>query len=483
MKFLKYLMPVAAAFTLCAASLHGSACNDASSFDDENNEKDWYVLQDYMNTKRTIDVAEKSCNLTISGDVRTEWRYMQEKQLGQYLRGKGKTNAWNYETNQLIPNAGVPVPRSDFDIEFNLWFEYVVKNAWAVANVRFDNSAGVDVSDQSCRNQNITYHQLIGFNAVTGEGIYVPIPTTKPGDPGGWHGSGRGCDLSVKAAYMGYNLLSCGGQRLDIELGRRGNMYRVFDSQVQFLQRLDGVLLTYSDEYKYTNFYVKGAVFVIDEKVNHFGYVTETGFVDIMESGIDIKYSFIDWRKLGENRCYIREPWGMKFMNSQWTAYYNFDPSCTWEKDTNIYGAFIWNHDATPTAIPDPDFVPTTPQDIVPMIKGPKENIAWYVGLEFGQINKAGDWAFRTQYEYVQAHAVPDLDVAGIGRGNLLNDSTSSPVQRGNTNYKGWRVEGLYAITDNLTLDLIFESSNQIYVPVGGQHSYKKFEAEAIYAF
>jgi hypothetical protein len=485
MKFLKYLMPAAAAFTLCAASLHGSACNDASSFDDENNEKDWYVLQDYMNTKRTIDVAEKSCNLTISGDVRTEWRYMHEKQLGQNLRGGKATNAWDYNTNKTIPGVGTPVPNSDWDIEFNLWFEYVVKNAWAVANVRFDNSAGTDPSDQSCSPNQV----LIGYNPVTGAPVFDPAtlatPTTKPGDPRGYHGSGRGCDLSVKAAYMGYNILSCGGQRLDIELGRRGNMYRVFDSQVQFLQRLDGVLLTYSDEYDWTNFYAKAAVFVIDEKVNHFGSVAETGFVDIMEYGVDLKYSIIDCRKWGQNRCFEQDPIGMQYFNSQWTAYYNFDPCWTWGKDTNIYGAFLLNHSAVPVQIPDPDFVPNplTPNQLIPAVDGPRSNIAWYVGLEFGEIDKAGDWAFRTQYEWVQAHAMPDMDVAGIGRGNLLNNSVTSSVQRGNTNYKGWRAEVLYALTDNLTVDIQYESSNQIDERVGGQHSFRKFEIETIYAF
>lgn len=481
MKFLKYLVPAAAALSFCAASLHGSECNGTSTFDAENNEKDWYVLQDYMNTKRTIDVAEKSCNLTISGDVRTEWRHMSERQLDQNLRGAGATNAWDYTTNRTIPNAGLPVSRNDFDIEFNLWFEYVVKNAWAVANIRFDNSAGVDVSDQGCRNQNITYFQLTGFDPITGQATYTPITTTKPGDPAGWHGSGKGCDLTVKAAYMGYNFYSCDGHRFDVELGRRGNLFRVFDSQVQFLQRLDGVLATYSYDWEhYCEWYIKAAGFVIDEKVNQFGVVAETGFLDIRETGIDFKYSIIDWRKNGKNRCFVRDPWGMDYVNSQFTMYYNFDPCMTWEKDTNIYGAFIINHDAAPTMVLNPNSTPGAPPTY---IKGPKENIAWYVGLEFGQIEKEGDWAFRTQYEYVEAHAVPDMDVAGIGRGNLLNDSVTSVVQRGNTNYKGWRVEGLYAFTDNLTLDIQYETSMQILEKIGGQHSYKKFEVEAIYAF
>lgn len=479
MNFFKRFIPIATLAAFCALPLYGSECSGGTTFDDENNERDWYILQDYMNTKRTIDVAEKSCNLTISGDVRTEWRHMNEKQLGQQLRGGDATNAWDYATNTTIPNAGLPSSRNDFDIEFNLWFEYVVKNAWAVANIRFDNAAGVDNSDISCRNSTTTYFQLVGIDPDTGEGIYVAIPSTKPGDPGGFHGSGKGCDLTVKAAYMGYNLFDCGPHRLDFELGRRGNMYRVFDSQVQFLQRLDGALLTYTTEWdKYCRYYAKAAGFVIDEKVNQFGWVAETGFLDIWESGIDFKYSFIDWRKKGTNRCFFPDPWGMKYMNSQFTMYYNFDEDWTCGKETNIYGAFLWNHDATPIALPNP----LGPDE--ELLKGPKENIAWYVGLEFGSIDKAYDWAFRAQYEYVEAHAVPDMDVAGIGRGNLLNESVNQlTIQRGNTNYKGWRVEFLYAFTDNLSIDMMYESTTQIIYSAGGQHSYNKFELETIYAF
>jgi hypothetical protein len=54
---------------------------------------------------------------------------------------------------------------------------------------------------------------------------------------------------------------------------------------------------------------------------------------------------------------------------------------------------------------------------------------------------------------------------------------------RGNTNYEGWKVEGLYAITDNLTLDTIYEKSRAYDSDIGGRHKYSKFELEAIYAF
>jgi len=96
---------------------------------------------------------------------------------------------------------------------------------------------------------------------------------------------------------------------------------------------------------------------------------------------------------------------------------------------------------------------------------------------------KEGDWSFEVQYQFVRAFAIPDKDVSGIGRGNVLKDSVTAPGARGNTNYKGWRFEGFYALTDDLTIDSIFEFSQAIKNKIGGSHHYSKFELETIYAF
>lgn len=457
MKLLKYMLPLVVAFGFTAASAHADCGQGPDSrFDDELNERDWNALKNYLNTKRTIDLAEKSCNLTISGDVRTEWRHLNEKQCGKLLRGGNATNIWDSNTGRTLARAGLPVSRNDFDIEFNLRFEYVCNNAWAVAHVEYDNSAGVDDSGIPCRTTSRTVFDSEG----------VPTSITTYGDPNGFHGSGNCCDLCLKQAYIGYNLCCSGASRLDIELGRRGNMYKVFDSQVQFLQRLDGVLLTYTDSWEcFADWYFKAAGFVIDERVNQFGFVTEFGFLNIMDTGFDFKYSFIDWRKNGTNRCFQTDPVGMKFLNSQFTLYYHLCRDWTFCMPSKLFGAFVWNHNGNAHTY------------------SRNQNIAWYIGFEIGEVVHAGDWAFQTQYQYVQAYSIPDMDVSGIGRGNVLNDSVSSALNRGNTNYKGWRFEFLYALTDNLTVDTIYEFSREIKRTIGGEHHYSKFEVEAIYAF
>ncbi|MCE5315767.1 MAG: hypothetical protein LLG04_00190, partial [Parachlamydia sp.] len=85
--------------------------------------------------------------------------------------------------------------------------------------------------------------------------------------------------------------------------------------------------------------------------------------------------------------------------------------------------------------------------------------------------------------QVVQAFAIPDGDVSGIGRGNVLDESVTGFTARGNTNFEGWRFEGLYAITDNLTLDTIIEFSREYDKKIGGTHRYSKLELETIYAF
>jgi hypothetical protein len=65
----------------------------------------------------------------------------------------------------------------------------------------------------------------------------------------------------------------------------------------------------------------------------------------------------------------------------------------------------------------------------------------------------------------------------------VLDESVTGIGARGNTNYKGWKFEGLYALTDNFTIDSIIEFSKAYKKKIGGSHSYSKFELETIYAF
>lgn len=470
---------------LCGSALtgmHAAPEQDSSRFDEELNERDFDALRDYLKQKRSIEIEENTLsNLTFSGDVRTEWRHLNEHCRGQSLRGKG-----------AVDLGGRPISRNDFDIEFNLRLDYICDRTWAVAHVRYDNSAGVDDNDHPCgffermvRKPKKKSHKKEVKDALA---VNEQAPANDPDeptddkcmetarecgdDPEGYHGSGRCNDLCLKKAYFGYSICKKPMYRLDVEVGRRGQLYNVFDSNIEFLSRFDGIFLKYQKSQENCgDWYVQGAGFVVDERVNHLAWAMETGWLNLMDSSFDLKYSFIDWEKHGRNRCFVQNPRGFRFMVSQWLVAYHLDPSYLYVP-VKCYAAFLWNSAAQKLG---------HKQGL--LHNAGLQNIGWYVGVLAGKVVKGGDWAVELQYQVVQAQAMPDDDCAGICRGNVLDESFTTCSHRGNTNFQGWKLEGLYAVTDNLTLDSILEASTAYDSRIGGSHRYRKFELEAIYAF
>lgn len=420
----------------------GGAIQDRSRFEQQLNERDFDALREFLKTKRADDLKTKAKDFTISGDVRLEWRHLIETWRGTSLRGN------KHVTTEFLPGErtkkGTPISKNDFDVEFNLRIDYAAERTWAVAHVEYDDSAGVDDNRLTC-------HE----------------------DPEGYHGSGICTGLCLRKAYFGYNIFRCGKTTLDIEIGRR-NLYNVFDSRIQFLSRFDGFVFKYKSTCpRLGDWYWYLGAFVIDERVNHFGYVTEIGFLNMYDSGVDFKYSFIDWLKRGINRCFEHNPDGFKFLNSQFSLFYHFNAELL-STEGVVFGAYLINHDSNKRK-----FVKHKHPHHVK-----NQNRGWYVGCLVGDVKKEGDWSFEIRYEYVQAFAMPDDDCSGICNGNVLNRSiTQNNNCIGNTNYKGWRFEGLYALTDNITLDTQVEWSHAVDPHITGQHDYSKFELEAIYAF
>lgn len=457
-----FLASTCAFFSSSLSAADNIDVQDGSRFDQELNERDFEALKRYLNTKRQEPLEEKDDNLSISGDVRFEWRHMNETLRGIRLRGAPARH----------PERNLPISRNDFDCEFNLKFDYIMERSWAVAHLQYDNPAGVDSQDRGCVE-----------------------------DPHGWFGSGRCDEICLRKAYMGYNFWMDPCSRFDIELGRRGNLYHVFDSRVQFLSRFDGILLKWTGKCGFAKeIFVKVGGLLVDERVNHFAYVTEIGFMNICGSNIDLKYSFIDWCHQVSTRCIkkvdpdckfrydqLNKSKAFDFAVSQWTAYYHLNP-CYLGHPTKFFAAFLMNHKWK-------DFEVVKIVDIIDPISGLptqvkrkrkyQSNLAWYAGVAIGEVVKEGDWALELQYQYVQALAVPGQDTSGICNGNVL-DYTLTQKSRpyiDNTNYKGWKVEGLYALTNNITIDTIVERTTPVNEHIGGSHVYSKVEVEAIYAF
>jgi hypothetical protein len=430
MRFPRFLLLTLIAVCGLSATMYADCCRKTNGVTP-------VLLREYINSKRTIPLDEKDCNFSISGDIRTIWGHVVEQNRNGRLRGRGAQAICSTTGDKECGPFGT----NDFDIIFDLYFDYACDRSWGVAWLQFDNPAGIERSTRPCSKDR----------------------------QGAW-GSGRCDGLCLRKAYLGYNVITDGCVRFDIEIGRRP-LYTIFDSYVQFRSRFDGILLRYAANLPaWADFYINAGGFVIDEKVNHYGYVGETGLLNIAEFGWDLKYSFINWRKNGVNRCGERNPDGWRFAISQVTLQYNLDPNwfCM---PVSIFGAYLYNHDA---------------QKLL-RTRWKKENVAWYVGLTAGQVCREGDWAAQVLYIQAQPQSVPDLDVYYIGNGNVLCESFTSETDflnaRGNSNFKGWRFEVLYGLTNNFSLDTFLEFSVPYEKRIGGRHNYSRFQVEGIYAF
>lgn len=498
MKLVKYLIPLLLVAGFTATSVYAQLIGQETVFDRRLNNRDDQPLREFVESKENIDVQEKARNLEISGDVRFEWRTIQEKGIVLYVDpysesysetegsvGSPYYSNFHQEYRALrggdhVDKIGIPLSNNDFDVEFNLKIKYNYKKAWAYAHLQFDNPAGI-------RGRNDCFGTYAVLNKE-GSSVEEYLPRDQRF---ALKGSGEGMFLTLKRAYMGYNIWADGKHRLDIEVGRR-KLDDIFDSEIEFTSRFDGILLKFASSLgEFADWYWNIGAFVIDERVNHFGWVTEIGILNIYDTGLDIRYNFIDWEKYGRNRCFKRDPLGARFQNSQITLTYTIHPTIfSKEMPVEFYGGFLVNHAAKKTVFTD----------------WKRKNLGWYAGVYIGNVHKEGEWSLDIEYIAVQAQAVPEYDVGSIGRGNILDenlldiidesfpygsDSSSFPSsyivgyfpRRGNTNFIGWRFEGLYAITDNLSIDIIYEFSNEECRKIGGRHYYQDFEIEAIYAF
>lgn len=361
--------------------------------------------------------------------MRAEIYYRTEKdENGKNLRGV------------FDPQLRKIVPRETEEAVLNLQFDYNCGRSYGQSKVQFDNDMGIEESLKPC-----------------------------DADKQAMFGSGFCDDICLRRCWMGYHLIEDSKvYNFDIEIGRRP-LNTVFESYIEFKNRFDGILFRFGKKIKpASKFYIMGGPFVVDYRSNHFAVVVEVGYYNFLDKKIDMRYSYIDWRLLHENRCGTVDPLGTRFKNSQVTIDYNLPE--IFKKKAQLYGAFLVNTDA----------IPNTFSNFY------KANIGWYAGYIMGEVKKRGDWAIDISYEYVEAQAVPDSDVSGIDRGNILKETLyqSVPMTRhGKANYKGWEFQLLYAITDKISTNVIYDISRAANVNIGGPHNFSKLEVDFILAF
>ncbi|MBM3192291.1 MAG: hypothetical protein FJZ63_06560 [Chlamydiae bacterium] len=361
------------------------------------------------------------------------------KSLGGELTFSGEVHAGMSYTNEVVNNirqrghgGAVPAVGSrEFLVEMDLLMNYRTDITWATAKVKFKNRAG--------------------------------------------SASGTADKVSLDRAFLGVRFLEGETYTMALEAGRRKLNY-TFDSIIQFSAFMDGLLYKYDQSIETVgDLYFYGGPFVVDFTEDHYAYVFELGVLNIGNTGLYTKYSFIDWDTKSYSN-HLKDD-AFRFINSQLTLGYKIVPKWL-GKVLTVYGAGLVNSAAKPLAITDYK----------------KANYAWYIVWAMGEARKQGDWSLQVDYQYVMPQAVPTYDCAGIGRGNAagvgfysVDNKYTTPTTRataaGNTNYKGFEVIFLYLFTNNLTLRQSYQMSIRQDKQVGPIFRFKQYGMELVYLF
>ncbi|NGX37926.1 MAG: hypothetical protein K1000chlam2_01094 [Chlamydiae bacterium] len=381
-------------------------------------DNDIRALKEWIDTKRQVSLKEIGGNLSLSGEVRTEFQSSWEESDGSSLRGRG---------DDLLPSRA-------YDVEFNLLLDYRTERTWASIKLEFDDDAGI-------------------FNGTLNK-------------------------IALERAYWGVRLVEGDTYTFDIETGRRA-MLTVFDSRVQFGSFFDGILFRYDHSFeKVGDFYIHAGPFVINERKDHYGYIGETGLLNIAGTGIYSKFSLIAWNTKQYSEDFITDRF--RFLNTQLTAGYRFRIESI-RKIALFYSAFLWNFAA----------------ERLPVSDNKRANWAVYAGYSMGQLLKQWDWAFDVNYQIVAAQALPDFDCSGISIGNADSSgfytkkitpiggegASTPPTAAGATNYHGFQLRFDLLLTNKIDMQHVYIQSWTLDSDIGPRRSFIQYELEFIYTW
>lgn len=449
-------------------------------------DQDYTALRQFVDSKKGVDMAAKSGDLHLYGDVRVLYSRRSQKQENTNVSynpdvtpGEQPFNEMTgfKNTANLLKNGGggtdvlwttqtfpLPYGSSYFQVMFNLGLKYQSDASYACGELRFKNRMGLDADEHA-------------------------------------RGNGQADQIELRRAYLGYNFLDNGMFKIAAQAGRN-KLYDFYTSKIQFNSRADGASFLFNSSFENVfDLVANTGTYVINNMSNFYSYVAEIGFHDIASSGVYVGVNFVNWKqrkptfwvnqRYGGAAVTISQDRRYAFRNVEFFAGWVVPPEM-FNFPIEFYAGYLTNVAAKRH----------------PSTNNLKQNRAYYIGAMFGKVEKANDWSLEVRFEHVEAQSIPHWDFAGITQGNL-NDSdfyyqrginTSGggypslgyyayPVidnplaAHGNGNYKGWAVEGMYAITDNLSLGLSFEYSNAATARIGGKNKWRNFEAEFIYAF
>lgn len=436
MKWLKNTSFLIAIFAMTTAALFADTSNNyanqISDLLDTVDQKDLWAVREWLRTKR-VSLNNKLGELSLSGDVKAEWRYAQQSLGSQVMiGGTDAPSGW---------------PHNMYTIDFRMYLDYKSDKTWASIKLEFDEAAG-----------------LFG---------------------------GQANNLALNRANMGYHLYDDGDMRFDILVGRQ-RAYEIYQSQLQFNSTFDGFTSVFAVGLEgLADFSFHGGGYIFNAVQNQPVWVLQAGLYDLLDTGFYFEYAFTNWTTSTANELVENDNSGVDTYlgNAAW-AYrinqfilgYAFNPD-VFGIDVRLFSGLLWNSAAQANAI----------QRISVQNKVHKKlNMGGWVTLQVGSVQKAGDWAFQAQWQLAQPYAVPDWDMAGIGQGNATSSGIWGPYTfskatnfpgNGNSNFNSWEMDLLYSVTNELVLEARLRRSLSSTQSVGLSDNYTDFRLAAIYGF
>lgn len=460
MKPFNKLFLLASVIGLSFTSLYGAEPEGKTVLQEDIEENEFEdALLNFINGKRNIPIEDKSENLTIAGEVHFKWNHHRETIRGHNVRTYNFLEDEDWGNEFYEKGDFVRIGPNDFEAQLDIFMDWKGERSWVRTALRYNNSAGV---------------------ADNGWDRQI--------DPQGYHGSGILNSIQLREAFIGYEIFNQKDNRLIMEIGRRGQLCKILSSEIAFNSRFDGVNFKFASKNGggfVQDWYVTAAAFVVDWRSDYYAWAIEIGANNILDTGLDLKYAFVDWDCKGENRFFVNHPIGLRFKVSQWSFNYELDPEWCGGYPVSFFGGFLMNHIPSKYVYvrraPPKHIINPKPKDFWKPKKIGRQNLGAFLCAQLNEIEHEGDWYASLLLGYCEAQCIPDNDVRNIGTGNYRKESITA-FGRGNTNWKGYCLSGGYAVTDNWVIESQYNHSWNI-KNIAGSHSFRKFTLESNYSF
>lgn len=273
-----------------------------------------------------------------------------------------------------------------------------------------------------------------------------------------------GSGVNIDRALIGYHFYDLTDKKFFIEIGR-ATLDNLFESELEFDSTFDGIHLYYSSPLpgkRQGEVVVHGGPFVVEMKSGHYAWVVEAA-AQKLPGDITVKGSLIDWHNFTQATVKY------EFLVGQ--VLLGHTRKVTFKSKTmplKLSAAALKNFLARAT----------------PTSQNKKQDLGYYVGFSLGSASQPRDFLISARYEYLQALAVPENDVSGIGHGNnmkfffyeAIGSGADPALANGFANYKGIDVSLAYCISPGFLFRGKFDFTVPAVAGLGAAFDYKRCE-------